>query len=72
MGPEIISRIYVPYTIINTRFIPAVFEEKISLGSNANPRLGMKVFKGYLDARGGNLRLATKPLPYQSCMFKSR
>jgi hypothetical protein len=53
MGPEIISRIYVPYTIINTRFIPAVFEEKISLGSNANPRLGMKVFKGYLDARGG-------------------
>jgi len=66
MGPEIISRVYVPYTSINTRFIPAVYKEKISLGSNANPRLDMKVFKRYpkpymknknpeenLDARGG-------------------
>jgi len=47
MGPEIISRIHVPYTIINTRFIPDVYEEKISLGSSANPRLGMKVLKRY-------------------------
>jgi hypothetical protein len=49
MGPEIISRIYVPYTIINTRFIPAVYKKKTSLGSTANPRLGMKVLKGTLN-----------------------
>lgn len=45
MGPDIISRIYVPYTIINTRFTPAVYKKKISLGSNTNPRLGMEVLK---------------------------
>jgi hypothetical protein len=40
MEPEVISGTYLPYTNANTKFIPIIYQAKISLGTNTS----MKVF----------------------------
>jgi len=41
MEPEVISGTYLPYTNANAKFIPIIYQAKISLATNTS----MKVFK---------------------------